>query len=171
MPQEVSIFLLEGDVLIYALKEIIRDPGFAEGAAWWQRDFSAHETIVWEGEEGRSLYMVESGELRVTGRVELEGRRQVQPGFFDLKEGDLFGELSLFGDHPRIASVTAITEGRLLEMDSGQLSKYLDNHPELGYYFMKELFSTQVERLDRANQRVESIFAWGLKAHGIDKHL
>jgi len=142
-----------------------------EGSAWWQREFFAQEHIVRAGEEGRSLYLVESGELRVTGRVELEDRRQVQPGFVDLKEGDLFGELSLFGDHPRIASVTAITDGRLLEMDSGQLSAYLDSHPELGYCFLKELFETQVHRLGRANQRVESLFAWGLKAHGIDNHL
>ena len=157
--------------MIYALKEILRDPGFVKGTAWWKREFGAQEPIVRVGEEGRSLYLVESGELRVMGRVELDGQRPVQPGICDLKVGDLFGELSLYAAHPRSASVVAITDGSLLEIDSGQLGRYLDDHPELGYCFLKELFVTQAQRLDRSNHRVESLFAWGLKAHGIDNYL
>lgn len=157
--------------MIYALKEILRDPEFGEGTAWWQRSFSAQELIVRVGQEGRSLYLVESGELRVTGRVELRGQRPVQPGICDLKAGDLFGELSLYDAHPRSASVIAITDGSLLEIDSRRLGQYLDDHPELGYCFLKELFIAQAQRLDRSNHRVESLFAWGLKAHGIDNYL
>ena len=164
-------FSVKGKVLIYALKEIIRDSAFVKETAWWHREFSAQEHILRAGEEGRSLFLVESGELRVTGRVELGGQRPVQPGICDLKAGDLFGELSLYAAHPRNASVIAITDGSLLEIDSGQLSRYLDDHPELGYCFLKELFITQAQRLDRSNQRVESLFAWGLKAHGIDNYL
>ena len=154
-----------------ALQEILQDPGFVKGTAWWQRDFCAHENIIQEGEEGRFLYLIESGVLRVTDLVELEDKRRVQPGICDLGEGDIFGELSLFVTHPRSASVVSITEGRLVEIDAEKLSRHLDNHPEVGYNFLKELFDTLIQRLDRANHRVENLLAWGIKAHGIDKHL
>ena len=160
-----------GCAVISVLKEIIRDRRFAEGTAWWQRNFATHEKIVQEGEEGNSLYLIEEGELRVSGRVELEGKPQVKPGICDLQPGDLFGELSLFHGHRRSASVVALSPGRLVEIDAEHLNRYLGGNPEIGYRMLRELFETLVRRLDLANQRVEHLFAWGLKAHGIDKHL
>ncbi len=47
----------------------------------------------------------------------------------------------------------------------------LERHPDVGYAFLKTLFYVLSERLGKANQRVEHLFAWGLKVHGIDKHL
>ena len=127
--------------------------------------------IVREQEEGRSVFLVEAGKLRVSGQVCLEDSRRIQPGICDLGPGDLFGELCLFGIHTRSASVTAISEGRLIEIEGRALSLYFDIHPELGYLFLKELFTTLAHRLGRANQRIESLFAWGLKVHGIDRYL
>ena len=157
--------------MIDILKEIIRDPEFPEGLAWRRYRFKPNQLIVREGEEGDSLYLVEQGELRVTGRVEVEDNRYVQPGICDLQTGDLFGEFCLFQSNPRTASVTALTNGQLLEIDGNRLAHYLDEHPETGYLVLKALFLTLNDRLGRANQRVENLFAWGLKAHGIDQYL
>jgi len=153
------------------LKKIIRDPGFPEEAAWRRYGFKPNQLIVREGDDGGSLYLVERGGLRVTGRVEVEDNRYVQPGICDLQAGDLFGEFCLFQPKQRSASVTALSEGQLLEIDGSRLGQYLDKHPETGYLVLKALFLTLNDRLGRANQRVESLFAWGLKAHGIDQYL
>lgn len=157
--------------MITSINEIIQDPQFPEGVAWKRRDFKANETIVQEGSEGRSLFVIESGTVRVTARVVLENDRRVQPGICDLEAGELFGELGLFENHPRSASVMAVTDGQLVEIDGEQLSQYLDTHPEIGYRVLKELFGTVIERLTKANRRIEYLFGWGLKAHGIDRHL
>ncbi len=151
--------------------QVIQDPEFPEGEAWKRRDFEANETIVREGDEDRTMYLVESGSLRVSGRVALEDDRHIQPGLADLGAGDLFGELSLFERHTRTASVVAIDPGRLVEIDCERLSAYLDRRPELGYLVLKRLFEVLIDRLSRANERVEHLFAWGLKVHGIDRHL
>jgi CRP/FNR family transcriptional regulator, cyclic AMP receptor protein len=153
------------------LLQILQDPEFPEGRCWRRRAFHAHEVIVREGDSGRLMYLIERGSLRVSGRVELDDSRHIQPGLCDLGSGDLFGELSLFESHPRTASVVAIDEGSLLEIDSAALSTYLDACPELGYRVLKALFRVLTERLSRANERVEHLFAWGLRVHGIDKHL
>lgn len=161
----------EYKVLKDLIKDLVDDPQFTEGIVWVRRHFQANETIVKEGEMGKSLFFIEEGKLRVSVHVELEERRKVQPGLSDLESGAIFGETCLYESRPRTASVIAITDGRLLELDGEKLSRYLDEHPLQGYLFYKRLFKIIFERLHRANQSIESLLAWGLKAHGIDIHL
>jgi len=158
-------------VLKHSIEKIIADPQFVEGIAWVRRHFQANETIVKEGEVGKSLFFIEEGQLRVSVHVELEEHRKVQPGISDLDQGAIFGETCLFESRVRTASVIAITDGCLLELDGERLSVYLDGHPSRGYLFFKQLFEIIFERLNHGNRTIESLLAWGLKAHGIDTHL
>ena len=103
--------------------------------------------------------------------MDIDNRAPVRAGICDLEPGDVFGEICLYGAHPRSASVVALTEGSLVEVDGERLSVFLDAHPIEGYLLLKELFQTMGRRLHLANQRVEKLFSWGLKAHGIEKHL
>lgn len=155
----------------HSLENIIANPQFAEGIAWVRRHFQANETIVKEGEVGKSLYFIEEGKLRVSVHVELEDRRKVQPGVGDLEQGALFGETCLYESRIRTASIIAITDGCLLELDGERLCVYLDDHPIEGYLFFKRLFEVIFERLNHGNRTIASLLTWGLKAHGIDKYL
>jgi CRP-like cAMP-binding protein len=157
--------------VIRTLEDIIGNPRFSEGVAWKRHHVRANETIVREGELGRSLYFIEDGTLRVTGSVELDEHRRVQPGICDLTKGEIFGEICLYQTHNRSATVAAVTDGCVLEIDGERLSIYLDEHPVQGYLFLKDVFNTMIDRLGRANQRVENLFAWGLRAHGIQEYL
>jgi CRP/FNR family transcriptional regulator, cyclic AMP receptor protein len=154
-----------------SIENIINDPTFLEGLAWKYRQFYAHEIIVHKGEAGKSFFFIEEGMLRVTVHVEIEERRNIQAGISDLEKGDFFGEISLFESRIRTASVTAITDGCLLEFDGELLGAYLDKHPVQGYLFFKKLFEILILRGTSGIHRVESLMAWGLKAHGISKHL
>ncbi|MCB1829053.1 MAG: cyclic nucleotide-binding domain-containing protein [Chromatiaceae bacterium] len=157
--------------MISILKDIIGSSQFPEKGAWKRHYFSANEIILTEGEEGHTLFFVEAGKLRVSGHVDIDNRAPVRAGICDLEPGDVFGEICLYGAHPRSASVVALTEGSLVEVDGERLSVFLDAHPIEGYLLLKELFQTMGRRLHLANQRVEKLFSWGLKAHGIEKHL
>jgi len=147
------------------LKRIINDANFREGIAWHSRHFQAGENILEEGTEGRSLFLIESGHARVMVTLKIE--RRVKPGICDLHTGDLFGELNLFEQNPRSASVTAVSDVQLLEIDGERLSRYLNQHPEVGYPILKNLFQLMVSRLNKANRRIEYLLGWGLKAHDI----
>ena len=152
-------------------KEITQDPEFPEHQAWRRRKFSDQELIVRAGDTDRKIYLVETGTLRVTGRVELEDGKRIQPGLNDLEPGDLFGEVTLFDERPRTASVTALSDGELLEIDCERLIEYMDGHRDIGYELIKSIFRVLVERFGKTSARVEYFFAWGLKARGIDRHL
>lgn len=153
------------------IKEIVADSKFAEGVAWVRRHFLANEVIVKEGELGKSLFFIEEGKLRVSVHVELEERRRVQPGISDLEQGEIFGETCLFESRARTASVIAVTDGCLLEIDGEKLNAYLNEHPVQGYLFFRRLFEILFERMGRSNHTIEHLLAWGLKAHGIDVYL
>lgn len=146
------------------IKEIINDPQFIKGIAWDRRNFNANETIVKEGDVGKSLFFIESGQLRVSVDVELDERRNVQPGIGDLSKGDLFGDTCLHESNVRTASVIAITDGSLLEINGERLGAYLDAHPNKGYAFYKQLFEILFKRLTNGNRRIQYLLAWGLKA-------
>jgi CRP-like cAMP-binding protein len=153
------------------LHSILRDLHLAEKGIAQRRLYAANQPIITEGMRERRLYLIEHGCVRVTGRVELEDHRHIQPGLCDLGVGDVFGELSLFDGGPRSASVVAVHDSELIEYDAEALATHFDQHPEQGYIVLKELFSVLTSRLRQADRRLESLFAWGLKVHGIDKHL
>lgn len=150
---------------------ILRDPRFIEAGIAEYCDYASGESILEKDSEERGLYVIESGCVRVLERIKLEDKRHIQPGLCDLGEGEVFGELGLFEAGPRMASVVAIEPCRVLEFDAIALADYLDSHPEFGYRVLKELFNILTYRLRQTDQRLGSLFAWGLKAHGIDQHL
>jgi CRP-like cAMP-binding protein len=153
------------------IKDILEDPHFPEGTAWKQYHFKPEEIIINEGEEGRSLFYIDEGKMQVTGMVQLEENRHIHRGISDLEQGDIFGEVCLYKSQVRTATVRAITNGNLIEIDGESLNLYLDAHPIQGYLFLKDLFEILILRLDRANHSIGDLFSWGLKAHGIENPL
>lgn len=146
------------------INEIINDPTFIKGIAWERWNFYANETIVKEGDVGKSLFYIEHGQLRVSVQVEFEDRRKnAKTGLGDLGKGDLFGDTCLHDSCVRTASVIAMTDGCLLEINGEKLGSYLDAHPIKGYAFYKKLFDILFKRLSSGNRRIEYLLAWGLK--------
>jgi len=135
------------------------------------RTYAVNDTIVSEGMDDRCLYLIEKGRARVSGRVALPDGRHIQPGLCDLGPDEIFGELSLFDAGSRSASVIALESVEVLSFDALALENYFDQHPEQGYVVLKTLLKTLSSRLRQTDRRWEQLFAWGLKEHGIDKHL
>lgn len=151
--------------------KLLEHPDFREGQSWRRRIAQANEIIFNAGETSQDVYLILRGQVRILGNVDLDDQRRIHPGFSELGQGEMFGELPLFDGQPRSASVMALEETELAVLDSRRLMAFLDVHPELGYPIYKELILTLVARLRKANQRIFSLFAWGLKARGIDNHL
>lgn len=154
-----------------ALYNLLEHPGFREEVLWQTRRLGPNHTVFAEGERSREVYLILAGAVRVVGNVDLDEHRQVHPGFSELDEGQLFGEMPLFDGEPRSATVVTLSDCELAVMDGDRLMVFLDAHPDLGYPIYKELIHSMVGRLRRANKRIFSLFAWGLKMRGIDQHL
>ncbi|HBB30990.1 MAG TPA: transcriptional regulator [Cyanobacteria bacterium UBA8803] len=100
--------------------------------------FPADYTIVTQGEEGRSLYIVVSGLVRVH-----IGDRDLAY----LKHGACFGEMSLFDAEPRSASVTTMEPCECLLLTQLQLYDAIDETPGIAINIIR-LLSRRIRELN-----------------------
>lgn len=154
-----------------AFLNLVNEADFRRDTDWRLSSYGAGDTILEAGQTGSALHVIQVGTVRVLGDVELEGERRIRPGFFDLSEGEIFGELSLFDQRPRSASVMAVSDCDIASIDGMRLKEYMDRNPETGYRLLWELSTILGARLRRTNDKLFSVMAWGLKARGIEQHL
>jgi CRP-like cAMP-binding protein len=83
--------------------------------------------ILTEGEPGRSVFVLASGQVRVFVRNAAGQNVAVAT----LREGAFFGEMAALSGRPRSATVTAITSCELLELDRAALDAICAAHPRV----------------------------------------
>jgi CRP-like cAMP-binding protein len=100
--------------------------------------FPADHTIFTQGQEGRSLYIVVRGLVR----VHIGDRDLAQLG-----EGTCFGEMSLFDAEPRSASVTTLESCDCLMLTQIQLYDAIDETPGIAINIIR-LLSRRIRELN-----------------------
>ena len=104
--------------------------------------FKAGDTILREGEEGSTAFLVVSGSVEV---IIGEGSRAKTLG--SLNAGDVFGEMSLIEPGPRSATVKAVTDTACAVTSYDDFMASLSGDPGQAVEFMKTL----VRRLRQMN--------------------
>lgn len=89
--------------------------------------FNEGDIVITEGEQGSSLYVVVSGEVKVYTR----GPRGESVHLAKLGEGDFFGEVSVLTGKPRTATITASTRSELLRLDKEKLDAVVTKFPRV----------------------------------------
>lgn len=104
------------------------------------------ELLLHEGDESTEMYYVQSGTLAVFKR---KGDTEVQIG--TIIAGELVGEMSFLDQHPRSATVKAMTDAELILVPHDKFQKLLNSHPK----WFKALINTLLDRLRKANARAK----------------
>ena len=117
-----------------------------------ERRFDAGATVVAEGEPGRSMYIVRSGEL-VVSRFENSGR---VIRMACLQPGDFFGEMTLIEMQNRSATVVAESPTVLYELTAGNLYTYYKADIHAYVMVMQNINRELCRRLRRADKRGET---------------
>lgn len=99
------------------------------------RDWPENTQLIIEGESGDAVYFILSGRAKVTLYGE-EGREIV---LAILKEGDMFGEMSIIDDKPRSANVEAVTPITCLIVSRAAFLEYLRTHHRVYMLFLAYL--------------------------------
>jgi CRP/FNR family cyclic AMP-dependent transcriptional regulator len=146
-----------------ALHRILKHPQFLRNEVWWEEQFAPGDIILREGETSRDLYLIVSGTVRVNMQVEVDAARVMQSGLIELTRGDTFGELNLYGQSERAASVLALSSTGVIRIDGEALSAFMDAHPELGYPVLKHYFLLHAELLRSLNIKVGGLYAAELR--------
>lgn len=103
--------------------------------------YPAGKAIVEEGSSGVGFHLVLDGRVKVR-----KGKRVLA----ELKTGDFFGEMSLFYDQPRTATVEAVTDTKCLGITGWALAGMIHAHPDIALGMLKEMAG----RLKKTNEAI-----------------
>lgn len=99
------------------------------------RQFRQGDMIFLQGDPGQSLYLIESGRVRIY--VQEDSGHETSVIYYST--GDIFGELSVIDGLPRSASATALDDTVVLMLSRDRLRAHLRTMPQLAHNFMQAL--------------------------------
>src|SRR5215475_10292816 len=114
-----------------------------------ERRFEIGATVVAEGEPGRSMFIVHSGEL-VVSKLGVSGE---VVRVTSLEPGDFFGEMTLIEMQNRSATVVAESPAVLYELTSRQLYTYYKADIHAYVVVLQNMGRELCRRLRRADDR------------------
>lgn len=100
------------------------------------------EVIVRQGECGDCMYVIQEGQVEV---VERKGEKEIHLAI--LGEGEFFGEMALFEEEVRSATVRVLGNARILTVDKRTLLGRVHEDPSLAF----RLLQTMSRRVRRSN--------------------
>jgi MFS family permease len=89
---------------------------------------AAGEVVIRQGDEADRFYLISDGRFEVT-QDGVPGQRAER--LRELGPGEVFGEIGLLRGSPRTATVTALTDGRLMWLDEATFSELVSAGPGL----------------------------------------
>jgi CRP/FNR family transcriptional regulator, cyclic AMP receptor protein len=110
------------------------------------RNFSAGEVVFREGDGGDTCFIVRSGLARAV-RQHSDGRSITLSHF---AAGDIFGELAMFDEEPRSATVDVIDDAEVVAIPGRDMQRLMREYPEIAV----KLNAALAQRLRATNERL-----------------
>lgn len=111
----------------------------SEAQQYTVRHLKAGEVLIKEGDTSQQIYIVKKGLLRATRRDSSGAPRLLG----EIREGEFVGEMAYFNEEARMATVEAVNDSELVEIQPAVFEKVIYQRPS----WAKTLFSTLAKRL------------------------
>jgi len=98
------------------------------------KDYKDGDIIFKENSVGREMYIILTGKAEV-----IKEKGDVETTLATLEEGDFFGEMSLFDNNPRSATVKALGDVKLLEINQKNFLKKISRDPSLAFRMLEKM--------------------------------
>jgi len=109
------------------------------------RTYHEGEVLFVEGDIGRALFILESGQVELT-KTGPDGKSQK---IYTIQSGEFFGEMALLEQLPRTATATALEKSQIFLLYRSKLESILNYHPRIGVQIMTHLAQLLSARLRR----------------------
>ncbi|MGH2860229.1 MAG: Crp/Fnr family transcriptional regulator [Solirubrobacteraceae bacterium] len=110
------------------------------------RRFEAGQDVFREGDGGDTCYIVRSGLARAVRQH--SGGRSITLAHFS--SGDIFGELAMFDEEPRSATVNVIEDVEVVAIPGRDMQRLMREYPEIAV----KLIAALAQRLRATNERL-----------------
>src|SRR3954469_4933926 len=109
------------------------------------RSYEAGQVVFREGDDGDTCFIVRSGAIKITRE---HGGRTI--ALAELRAGDTFGELSMFGGEVRSATAQALEDTAAVALLAGDIRRLLAGKPEIAL----KMLEAMANRVRATNQRL-----------------
>lgn len=116
---------------------------------------ATNEVLFRRGDQGDSLYIIDEGRIKIV-------REEGQGGEVILNHcgpGEAIGEMSLFDQEPRSATVVAVTDSQVLQLKREAFFELIDQRPDVSLVLLQSLSS----RLRFASTYIQKAIEWSKK--------
>jgi CRP-like cAMP-binding protein len=137
-------------------RDFADDEAAAVAATVTVRSYGKHQFVVRENDPGDTFYLLVKGSVSVC-RIAPDGRETI---LSILKEGDFFGEMSMFDSQLRSASIKTLTDVEVGEIHQSDFMTLLDRNPRIG----RSLVIALSERLRAANALIAATTSQDIRA-------
>jgi CRP/FNR family transcriptional regulator len=109
------------------------------------RTYQAGQVVFREGDQGDTCFVVKSGAVKITRE---HGGRTI--ALAELRGGDMFGELSMFGGEVRSATAQALEDTAAVALLAGDVRRLLAGNPSIAL----KMLEAMADRVRATNQRL-----------------
>ena len=113
----------------------------------YAKTYPAGEVVFQEGDAGRALFIVESGEVVIVKAAHAAPAHTEDVILARVGPGGFFGEMALLEELPRSATVKTTQESVLHFMYKVKLDAFMDKHPRIGVKVLRNLAKVLSSRL------------------------
>jgi hypothetical protein len=113
--------------------------------------YLAGEVVIREGEPGDTMYLIIRGEVSVIKSQQGEDASH-EIELDRIRAGDYFGEMALFEDVVRSATIRTAEESRLLVLNKQEFTEIVREYPQIALHICRVLS----ERIRRLHQKIQS---------------
>ncbi|MCW8965744.1 MAG: cyclic nucleotide-binding domain-containing protein [Candidatus Pacearchaeota archaeon] len=123
-------------------------------------EIPVQRVIIKEGDIGDSMYLFAEGQVNVTKNLTLKlgkagfSRAEKSMVHLDSKKVSFFGDMAMFDDAPRSATITASAKCLLYEIKRKDFEEVCLSNPELGFKILREIVAVLCTRIRKGNQDV-----------------
>ncbi len=125
-----------------------------------EKRFSKSETIMQEGQEGDSMYILVSGSVEISktltmkmGEDDYTEKEKILTSF-KAQDNVIFGEIAMIDRENRSASVMATTDCILLEIKRVDFLNLIEKKPQMGIKVLRKIAELLANRLRQSSQDI-----------------
>lgn len=127
------------------------------GALFKSRRIGAGEVLFREGDEGSEMFIVRSGSVATSIRLPDGNDREIAR----FREGNFFGEMSIFENARRSATCAAAEESVLIGLHEKDFYRIIEEHPGIATKIMFRMLNITAQRLRDTGEFLSDMVHWG----------
>jgi CRP/FNR family cyclic AMP-dependent transcriptional regulator len=112
------------------------------------KDYKDGEVMCKEGEEGKTMFIIQSGKVKITKQA-----GDIEKTLVILEPGEFFGEMSIIDKGKRSASAVAMGETKAIELDEELFEIHIQSNPKI----VKKILKNLSARLREADKQIENL--------------